>query len=439
LLRVGVLTGWLGSRNQTADAQETAKNLITQSTSVFESIRQTKKVTEARTELAVCYWHEGAYNEARIIVKDLLEHFDTDDEERAKALLVWANVESSAGYYSEALRLLMNEALLFKKIDNHLVKGSYHRTLALVLLNLSAYEKLEDYPDRALIEYFVASYHFEQAGHTSYRAIVESELGSLLFKLRRFKEAQEHLDHSRRLFSNLKDRHSVANLDQTRAQALIAEGRCAEAERVAVAAIRTLEKEGQQALLAKALTTQGQALARLGRHALARLTFEQAIETAESAGAQEAAGEAALTMFEELNGSLSADELQAAYERAGEHLVQSQEREVLCRLLWAANKVLAAVREINQQAQPGAPVQHLLDSDAVFGKGKRHSEALLISQALKEAGGSITQAARLLGITHQRLAYLLQTRHKSLLPARTPARTRRKRIIKETPALRASH
>src|ERR1700741_5152729 len=31
LLCVGILTGWIGSKNQVSDAQETAKNLITQS------------------------------------------------------------------------------------------------------------------------------------------------------------------------------------------------------------------------------------------------------------------------------------------------------------------------------------------------------------------------------------------------------------------------
>ena len=37
LLRAGVLTGILGSKNQIADAHETAKNLITESLTIFES------------------------------------------------------------------------------------------------------------------------------------------------------------------------------------------------------------------------------------------------------------------------------------------------------------------------------------------------------------------------------------------------------------------
>lgn len=54
-------------------------------------------------------------------------------------------------------------------------------------------------------------------------------------------------------------------------------------------------------------------------------------------------------------------------------------------------------------------------------------EKNLIRIALKAAGGRVTGAARLLGITHQLLSFILNTRHKDLLEARTGARRRRRR------------
>lgn len=57
-------------------------------------------------------------------------------------------------------------------------------------------------------------------------------------------------------------------------------------------------------------------------------------------------------------------------------------------------------------------------------------EGKLVRQALDATGGHITHAARLLGVTHQCLAYILQGRHKELLKARTPIRPRRRSIIK---------
>ena len=62
---VGVLTGWIGSQTQVKGAQETAKNLITESVTYFETGGDQKKVVEARTEIANCYWRDGELNEAR--------------------------------------------------------------------------------------------------------------------------------------------------------------------------------------------------------------------------------------------------------------------------------------------------------------------------------------------------------------------------------------
>jgi hypothetical protein len=73
LLRAGVLTGWIGDKRQIENSQEMAKNLISQSIAVFESLSFPKKILEARIELSVCYWREGAYDDAGIAALTLLE------------------------------------------------------------------------------------------------------------------------------------------------------------------------------------------------------------------------------------------------------------------------------------------------------------------------------------------------------------------------------
>jgi transcriptional regulator with GAF, ATPase, and Fis domain len=54
----------------------------------------------------------------------------------------------------------------------------------------------------------------------------------------------------------------------------------------------------------------------------------------------------------------------------------------------------------------------------------------LIRRALEVSKGSVTRAARLLGITHQGQAFIINGRHKSLLAIRTPVKTRRRSIIR---------
>jgi tetratricopeptide (TPR) repeat protein len=374
LLRAGFLTSILGSKNQITGAQETAKNLFSESLTIFESLGYGKKIAEAQTELALCYWREGAYDEARVMLRDALSRLSTESELKAKAILRSAIVEYWAAQHGRAFRILTDNAALFEKLNNHTLIGSFHDTLAGLLEDSGTPE----YTDRAFVEYAAASYHFEQAGHKYYRAHVENNLGFLYFKVGRYAEAHEHLNYARRLLMYLKDSYGVAENNETRARVFLAEGNYPEAEKIAGSAVSTLEKSGQQGLLAEALITYGTALARLGYYGKAHVVFEHAIEVSQQAGAVSHAKDAALKMVQELSGKIS-----------GEAQV--------------------------------TPSSGSLDEDI------RSYERNLIKEALTKARGSISQAARLLGTSHQELAYILSTRQKDLMPLRTPAKSRRKR------------
>lgn len=345
LLRTGTLSGWIGSANQIEGAQEIAKDLISESITKFEALQKVEKVAEARVDLAICYWREGAFDEARVMLREVLNLLaNKNSEQEARALVNSAVVEISLNRFNDAFRILMKAAPLFVTSQNHAAKGRFHLQLALVLKKLGFSENREDYTDRALVEYSAASYHLEQAGHTRYRARVENNLGFLLLTLGKFIEAHEHLNRARLLFASLKDSGSTAQVDDTRARVLVAQGRNADAEKVVRAAVRTLEKGDEQSLLAEALTTQGVALARLGRFEEARLTLQRAGDVAERAGDVESAGVAAVTMIEELAGQLTAEEVADFYARADQLLEKSQQQETLARLRACARRVLEAGR-----------------------------------------------------------------------------------------------
>ena len=376
LLRAGSLTGAIGSRNQIADAQETAKNLITESLTIFQSLSYRKKIAEAQIELALCYWRTGELNEARDLLQETLSRLTVDSELKGKAVLRLAIVEIEAAQYSKALSILKDHELLFQKINSQTLKGSYYVTLGNALERLWETEKRENYLDRALVEYAAASYHFERAEHKAYLANVENNLGFLYFKINRCDEAHQHLDRARRVLVSLKDAGTVAQVDETRACVFLQQGRLNEAERAARSSVRSLEKSGRHALLAESLITHGKALARLGNHSAALFAFRRAITLAENNGSGNRASEAALAAFQEL----------------GEHLAVSEGRQVI------------SGRGLNEQIQS--------------------FEHELIKRALESAQGSVTHAARSLGMSYQALSYMLETRHKDLLTQRTPARRR---------------
>jgi transcriptional regulator with PAS, ATPase and Fis domain/Tfp pilus assembly protein PilF len=348
LLRAGVLTGFIGSSKQISDAQETAKDLISESIRLYESLGETEKVAEAQTELGHCYWRAGAYDDARVILSQALAQTSpADGAQRATTLLRSAMVEACATRYGDALRFLTEAAPLFEASESDAQKGFFHMELAIVLEALSAGEQRDDYADRALLAYAAASFHLEQAGHTQYQAGVENNFGFFLFIRGNYEEAHHHLDCARRLFVNVQDSVHIAQVDETRARVFLAQGRSAEAERIAGAAVRRLQNGGQQALLAGALTTQGTALARLGRWDESRVVLQSAFEVAEQAGALEEAGTAELTMLEELAEQLSVADLRAIYELADYLLAETQQPSILKRLRACARRVIAAERTHN--------------------------------------------------------------------------------------------
>lgn len=423
LLCIGILTRWIGSRSRIKESQDLARDLISESITFHESMGDVKKVAAARAELAYCYWREGALDEARIMFNEALQKLTTEGNTRANALLGLAVVEWSASRFSEALKILTENVSLFNKITSHAIRGAYHSQIAMVLRKLATSEHRNDNLKRILEEYEKADHHFKLAHNIVFRADVKNNIGNLFRELSRFKEAHEYLEQARRLRIGVKDKVGIAQIDDTRAQVLIAEKRVKEAEAVARSAVHVLGKSGHQCLLADALTTHGIALARLKHTARAQFTFQRAIEIAHQVGALNKAGLAALTLIEELD-ELSPDTLSAAYDRASEWLSKSQSPDLLLRLNAAAKKVLATLRA---ELKPEDATDAILNKSCDLQREVLRFEGGLIQRALAQATGSVTRAASLLGMSYQALAYVIQSRHKDLLKERSPIRRRSRR------------
>jgi CheY-like chemotaxis protein len=291
-------------------------------------------------------------------------------------------------------------------------------------------ENRQDYIDRALIEYAAASYHFEQAAHIRYQACVENNLGFLFSTIGRLANAHEHLDRAQTLFTRLKDSVHLAQVDETRARVLLAEGRVVDAEKASRRAVHTLEKGDELSLLAEALTTHGVALTRLSHPGKAHSTLERAIAVAQKAGDLQSAGLAALTIIEQLAEHLSNDELCATVGRAETFLEGTSDMPTLKRL---STNACGAVSRLHMF--PTRP-----DWSRFSLKEAMHRyEAHFIQLALKDTGGKVTPAAHLLGLPgHQPLQFILNNRHKNLLSERTPILPRKRSFIGELHSDRVS-
>lgn len=162
LLCTGVLTGWIGSKIQNSEAQEAAKDLITESIEYFQSVGDQKTVASAQAELAYCYWRAGEPNEARTMLRESLNKLTTGTT-KARAFLKLTTVEWTAGRYYEALEILTANADLFQRLTNHAVRGAYHSEHAIVLRNLATTENKQEFFQRAIDEYRQADKQFRLA------------------------------------------------------------------------------------------------------------------------------------------------------------------------------------------------------------------------------------------------------------------------------------
>jgi tetratricopeptide (TPR) repeat protein len=420
LLQVGALSGWIGASQQVQGAQGVAKDLISESASLFEKLGQTDRAALSRSDLALCYWREGAFDEARVLYVRAFDEL-ADIEQRAKVLLRRLTVEYSAKRYGDALVLLTRHSHLFDEGVSHVLRGSFHNHLALVLRHLGSVEGRAEYFDQAIIEYTAAIYHYEQARHERYHATNENNLAFLLYKLGRYQDAHEHLDRAQAILTRLKDRGMLAQVDVTRAQVLVAERRYRDAERTLAGALKTLEQGDESVLLAEAMTVQGVIWARLWAFEASINILRRAAEVAEQAGALVSAGQAILTLIEEHGATkrLPPAEVYEAYQKAERLMKDSQDAEHKEWILACARIVMRRLSE--------TPIY---DKNFSLYGAVQDFEAKLIGQALEESGGSVTKAARLLGISHQTLNSMLAGRHKRLREKRTPPKKRLKSIIK---------
>ncbi|HEX7315239.1 MAG TPA: helix-turn-helix domain-containing protein [Pyrinomonadaceae bacterium] len=423
LLQCGALTGWLGRIRSVGGAQERAKDLLTEALRQFHSQSRHEKVAEAQYELGVIYWRLGAHDEARVILEEALKPLtDAEIELKAKILIRRTLVEVWENRYHEALGILKEAEPIFESANDAL-KGRWHGQRAIVFMKLATAEDRTDYSDRAIMEFTAAIYHYEQAKHKRYCALNLNNLAFLLYKLGRYREAHEHLDHAQLIFTRLKDTGNLAQVDETRARVLVAERKYREADRVIGGVIKTFEKGGESALLADALAVQGVVWARLGGFEGSIDILRRAVDVAQQSGALTQAGQAALTLIEEHGGTwrLPESELGKLYQRANELLRETQDAEDVKRLRACA---LVVVRRLSGM--------QLEDKNFSFYGAVHELEARLIEQALEFEGGSITRAAKRLGLKRQTFSQMLTMRHKNLFGKRTPPEKRLKSIIKKT-------
>ena len=137
---------------------------------------------------------------------------------------------------------------------------------------------------------------------------------------------------------------------------------------------------------------------------------------------------------------MSARELRETFERAADLVSNSKNPATLARLSACASRVVRALSSSAPAAEETP--QSVEERWAGFSLKTEvlRYESELIERALRDAGGVVSRAAKLLGFKHhQTFVALLNNRHKSLLHARSPIVPRRRSLVKVREPRRTAH
>jgi signal transduction histidine kinase/FixJ family two-component response regulator len=348
LLTAGTLSGWVASTRHIDGGQSCAERLLSGAVVMFDHLGDTAGSGEARAELGYCYYRQGLFDLARNTLRSSLRDLtDCETELKGIVLVRLATLERHASRLHDAVTLL-NEADRLTKYLSPWTMGRFHLEFATTLKDLGIAENRNEYFDRALDQYRDAFSHFEGIGNRRYTAIVENNHGYLLSALRRFDEAQIHLERARKLFEELGDQVRRAQVDETLAQLYLASEQYGLAQRSVSRAVETMETTGEEALLAETLTTHGLVLCKLGRRHEAKPILHRARRVAERCGDYEGAGRALLILIEEMCDQLGEDERQEIGAQASQLLANSQHASTCERLRNCLARIAAAHAEYEE-------------------------------------------------------------------------------------------
>jgi tetratricopeptide (TPR) repeat protein len=374
LLRAGSLMAWIGTKRQIEGAQETARDLLSESADISEAAGLTNIWLEARQRLALCYWRAGSFEEGRTIITTALEQADHSTDQALELNLTLAVIEWSEGRYREALTLLRGLAPAVEKTSSHYLKGTFHNGIALNQKHLGD-------RDAAIIALTASCYHLEIAGHRPYLIGAEINLANLLVETGSLNDAQQHLERAEELARELGDEVHLAHAKDSQALAYLAQRNYSAAEIAARHSVRILEKGDEAALLVDSLLTLGRALAGSSQSRESLKVYLRAYELA----ADRLSGERAARIGIEMIGKVSGQ---------------------LC-----------------------------LDADLPFDEINHKFQESIFKAALDKSDGKVTQAAMRLGLSHQVFIWQLNNwyahlrqkpaRRKSIIPASAKPPTKR--------------
>jgi tetratricopeptide (TPR) repeat protein len=315
LFTAGNLFGWIAGSKQVLHGHKHAEAFLNGATALFEQLGINCRSVEARVELARCYYRQGLLDIARETITKALSSLSDDQLElKTFALVIRGVIERDSGRLKESLVNLREAAEI--EAAGRLITNRCYLDLATTLKELAFYDNKDEYLHEARLHFWRALYESEALGHHRNVGSVENNIGFLFLDLGRYKESEEHLLRSRRIFETLSDSIRGAQVNDTLARLYIETKQLGLAQQVINQAVESLELTDSEAILAEALTTKGIVECRRGHYSEARRSFEAAHKVAQRCGDLQGAIRALLALLEEARNDMEFNEVVAVATQA---------------------------------------------------------------------------------------------------------------------------
>jgi len=316
ILRCGSLIGFHGHNKQIPNTQEISKNLLTEARNRFSDINDAEKVAECENYLALAYWRTGELNEAESYVEEALSHdLAVSNNTRIYSHLTKSLIYLSSGRYEEIVINCKNLETDFLKYGDAFLNGSFCTNLGIALKNLGNITE-------ALKRLELAGYYHRESGHQIYLGTVENNLSLLHKKIGDFAKAHESINCALKIYKKVKDRTREGSSLDTKAQIYFAEGKYADALKIAEKAINILIKSENKAYLVESYLTKTKTLIYLNDFSAATFCLFEAVQIAKTHISEKAAEDLVKEYEETLQEKNSAivEEICSEKETTGETL-----------------------------------------------------------------------------------------------------------------------
>ncbi len=265
-----------GRAKQKTEYQERGKDLLFNATAFFEMKGQADKAAESKCQLALCYWREGAINEAEAFLDNAELPFKDNDLHPA-FLRIQVN-RMIVLYWSD--RLVEAESIIesigfgVEISGNDYLRTMFHNQSGLVYTRLENYEKTIFH-----LHETVRFTKIIQSPRLTAKAL--NNLAYCYFKFNNTEKAENCINESIQIFKRLGDTGWLATALDTKANILLAKGDTVGASCAVKRSLEILGNSGDAVSAVETLWTQTQIQLAENNTAAALVSFAELVQIAQ--------------------------------------------------------------------------------------------------------------------------------------------------------------